>query len=382
MNMDGIAPILERLDAIEARLLGSERLKDDDQDSQVAIHLLFRDFHNLKSSLSMAGAEALAHLVHEAESCLDALRSGKGDPRSAWADALLSVVDHARANAGSGNDVGAPELSRSMQGLLASWETEPAGTGEVGFPLESGEAANLKAELDSGASAYVLEKVIAEGMSAEEAATLPVFDSIAEIGKAIASRINHIQGAGALLTVLFTSKIERSELAFSIFDPFHPVSADSPAVSAKKAAGSAPPARKLTRILIVEDEPTSLMLLQIFLVPYGRIDTAENGDEALAKIGAAIGSGEPYDVVFLDIMIPGTQGHEVLKRTRELEASAGIQVGTGAKVVMESSLSDYASISASFRNQGDAYLVKPIDAETIRKTMEKFNFAKVAAGSA
>ena len=85
MKFESPQLILARLDSIEARLLGLEEGCGMDVDPHTAVHLLFRDFHNLKSSLSMGGADISASLIHQAESCLDALRSGKGDryePRS------------------------------------------------------------------------------------------------------------------------------------------------------------------------------------------------------------------------------------------------------------------------------------------------------------
>ena len=166
---------------------------------------------------------------------------------------------------------------------------------------------------------------------------------------------------------------------FILFDPFHPV-----IVSAGRStpgaveAGPEIATLKLKRILIVDDEPLSLMLLQHFLSPYGRIDTAESGIEALAKFTSALSGKDPYHILFLDIMIPGIPGSAVLEEIRKLEKLAGISISEGTRIVMASSLTDYGSISTSFQNQSDAYLVKPIDVQTIDKTMAKFGFTKLA----
>ncbi|OHD26761.1 MAG: hypothetical protein A2Y38_10465 [Spirochaetes bacterium GWB1_59_5] len=130
-------------------------------------------------------------------------------------------------------------------------------------------------------------------------------------------------------------------------------------------------------MLIVDDEPIALMLLQRFLSQYGRLDTAGDGLEAIDKVARAIGNKDPYHIVFLDIMIPGAPGSEVLEEIRKLEKRAGILQGDGSRIVMASSISDYTSISTSFKNQGDAYLVKPIDSQIIDKTMLKLGFSKM-----
>jgi len=57
------------------------------------------------------------------------------------------------------------------------------------------------------------------------------------------------------------------------------------------------PIDRLPRILIVDDDPIALMILQYYLTPYGRCDTAMQGREAIAKFQSALGS-DPYDVLF------------------------------------------------------------------------------------
>jgi two-component system chemotaxis response regulator CheY len=75
----------------------------------------------------------------------------------------------------------------------------------------------------------------------------------------------------------------------------------------------------------------------------------------------AVEGKQPYDLVCLDIMMPGMDGHAVLSEIRKIEESNGIAVGSTAKVVMTTSLGDAENVLAAFRNQCEAYLVKPID---------------------
>ncbi len=370
--------ILERLDSIEARLLGLEDGSGTDIDPHTAVHLLFRDFHNLKSSLSMGGADISARLIHQAESCLDALRSGKGDPGSDWIDPLIAVVDHVRKAMETNREVESPELSVRLDGLLEAWsqkgKDQPR---EIGFPLEGSEAQALNRAVSGGLVPYVLEKLLGEGLDASTVRALPIFEAVAEAGVVLAHRLVKVIGSGAVLTILFGTDKTRDDLMFILFDPFHPViaSAGRPTPGVVEAV---PANVKLKRILIVDDEPLALMLLQHFLSPYGRIDTAESGTEALAKFNSALSGKDPYHILFLDIMIPGIPGNAVLEEIRKQEKLAGIAISEGTRIVMASSLADYASISTSFQNQSDAYLVKPLDVQTVDKTMAKFGFTKLA----
>ncbi len=63
------------------------------------------------------------------------------------------------------------------------------------------------------------------------------------------------------------------------------------------------------KILIVDDEDDLLDLVSLILRDAGyEVDTARNGEAALNKLRK-----EPFDLVLLDIMMPGMDGWEVLK---------------------------------------------------------------------
>src|SRR6266481_135340 len=67
------------------------------------------------------------------------------------------------------------------------------------------------------------------------------------------------------------------------------------------------------RILIAEDEPRLLRNLAKALREEGyAVDTADTGDEGLFKA-----QNYPYDVIVLDIMLPGIDGWEILKKLRK-----------------------------------------------------------------
>jgi PAS domain S-box-containing protein len=66
-------------------------------------------------------------------------------------------------------------------------------------------------------------------------------------------------------------------------------------------------------ILVVDDQPQNIELLEAHLVPQGyEIVTAASGEEALGKL-----SGHPIDLILLDIIMPGIDGIEVTRRVRQ-----------------------------------------------------------------
>lgn len=114
------------------------------------------------------------------------------------------------------------------------------------------------------------------------------------------------------------------------------------------------------RSLIVEDEFTSRKILSTLLAPYGEVHVAVNGMEAIAAFQIAYAEQAPYDLVCLDIMMPGMDGRDVLKKIRALEEQWGIGGLHGAKVIMTTALGDKESIFQAFRSGCEAYIVKPI----------------------
>ncbi len=124
------------------------------------------------------------------------------------------------------------------------------------------------------------------------------------------------------------------------------------------------------KALIVEDDFLSRMLLQSLLKPYVFPDIAVNGREAVEAVRLSLESGEHYNLICMDIMMPEMDGQEALKQIRELEKAAGIQPTDGVKVIMITALDDKKNIMTAFREQCDTYLVKPLDKNKLIRSLE------------
>ena len=123
------------------------------------------------------------------------------------------------------------------------------------------------------------------------------------------------------------------------------------------------------RILIVEDDFVGRMLLQRFLSPYGVVDIAVDGGEALVAFDLAWEERMPYDLICLDIMMPKMDGQHVLKKIREAESCRGVQGHAGVKIVMTTALGDKLNVLSAFKAQCDGYIVKPLDKEKVLKEL-------------
>ena len=101
------------------------------------------------------------------------------------------------------------------------------------------------------------------------------------------------------------------------------------------------------RILVVEDEQNlnDIIVKRLILEKYG-VDTCFNGNDALEYIFST-----EYDVIISDIMLPGIDGFEILKRIREKEIKTPVLLLTALDGIEDRVKGlDYGA---------DDYLVKP-----------------------
>ncbi|MGV8025259.1 MAG: HD domain-containing phosphohydrolase [Anaerolineaceae bacterium] len=69
-------------------------------------------------------------------------------------------------------------------------------------------------------------------------------------------------------------------------------------------------------ILIVDDQPQNIELLEAYLIPQDyEIVKATNGEEALMEL-----TRQPIDLILLDIMMPGMNGFEITRKIRKDDA--------------------------------------------------------------
>jgi DNA-binding response OmpR family regulator len=101
------------------------------------------------------------------------------------------------------------------------------------------------------------------------------------------------------------------------------------------------------RILLVEDEPLVADMVRLNLEHAGfRVDAVTTGTEGLARLLA-----QPYDLVLLDVMLPGLDGFEVARRAR------GRDIGT--PILMLTARGDTPAKVAGLDAGADDYLTKP-----------------------
>ena len=109
--------------------------------------------------------------------------------------------------------------------------------------------------------------------------------------------------------------------------------------------------REPPRILIVDDVPANVHILQSRLAAHGYdIVTATDGEAALV----AVTETQP-DLILLDVMMPKMDGFEVCRRLR---ADASLPF---IPIIMVTAKADPKDVVAGLEAGGDEYLTKPVD---------------------
>ena len=105
------------------------------------------------------------------------------------------------------------------------------------------------------------------------------------------------------------------------------------------------------RVLVVDDNLLNRELVTENLESAGySVAQAEDGEEALRRVGA-----EPFDVVLLDVMMPGLSGYEVCERLKENPATRLLPV------VMITALDKREDRVRGINAGADDFLNKPFD---------------------
>lgn len=127
------------------------------------------------------------------------------------------------------------------------------------------------------------------------------------------------------------------------------------------------------RVLIVEDSAVNREFLLGLLEEHGECVAVESGEKALECFSEALAGERPFDLVLLDIMLPGIDGLKALERLRAMEQERGVPAGRQARVVVTTGLDDDRNATrAFFQGQAIAYLVKPFTVEKVLGELKGF----------
>ena len=106
----------------------------------------------------------------------------------------------------------------------------------------------------------------------------------------------------------------------------------------------------MPRILVVDDDPhVARTLVDLLALHEYKAERAESGEKALELLVR-----EPFDLVLLDVRLPGMNGFATCLRIRE-------RIGPSLPVIILTALGDPASVREGYDAGADDFLTKPVD---------------------
>ena len=126
------------------------------------------------------------------------------------------------------------------------------------------------------------------------------------------------------------------------------------------------------RVLVVDDEYVSRTKLKALLSPCGDCDAAPSGEFGLKMFEQAHEESVPYDLVTMDIDMPGMNGRDVVQKIRQWErGQRNYQAGSEVKILMVTASTNPKDIVSSFQEGCEWYLIKPATPRNVRGAFAK-----------
>lgn len=125
------------------------------------------------------------------------------------------------------------------------------------------------------------------------------------------------------------------------------------------------------KCLITDDELVTVKMLKRLLSRYGPCDYALDGREAVMAFEKALFAGQPYDVIFMDILMPHMNGFEALSEIREIESKQEITSEKTAKIILMTGLGISVDTIETYKTSCMEFMYKPIDINGLIHLLKK-----------
>ena len=125
------------------------------------------------------------------------------------------------------------------------------------------------------------------------------------------------------------------------------------------------------RTLIVDDDLVSRAKLVEIMRGQAETTAVDNGEDAVSCFNRAWEDLEPFDLIFLDINLPGISGWDALKEIRAAEKDLALAPPARIKTIMVSSRSDQETVLSMLNAGCDDYIVKPFQPSVVEEKVRR-----------
>ncbi len=166
----------------------------------------------------------------------------------------------------------------------------------------------------------------------------------------------------------FPYHINRPFVATRVLSILDQVAAKIPSISQDRIIGEEPSSvaakEKLPAptALVVDDSSTIRKQIDLELSLFNiQVDTAESGEQAFDLLAQ-----KNYDIIFLDVVLPGVDGYQICKTVKKDKAKKKIPI-----IMLTSKSSPFDRIKGALAGC-DTYLTKPVKQSSFQKVVKKY----------
>lgn len=134
----------------------------------------------------------------------------------------------------------------------------------------------------------------------------------------------------------------------------------------------------MTRLLLVDDNVIHRKLSEKLFSPFGETVVVGSGAEAVEIFDQELAAERAFDVVILDMLMPGMDGMETLRQMRSLEKLKGLTPDQQTKILISSHDTDPELQKQAEIEGCNRYYPKKISKEGVAAMLGEFGIKPVA----
>lgn len=128
----------------------------------------------------------------------------------------------------------------------------------------------------------------------------------------------------------------------------------------------------MLNVLTVDDDEVTQFHVNQLLLPLGKNRIAYSGVDAIARVGESIERGQNYDLIIMDVVMPGLDGLTAVREMVKLYNDRKVPLELRPKILMLTSVEERdTQIDALYACGADYYLTKPLDGERLTEALRE-----------
>ncbi|RPI77480.1 MAG: response regulator [Desulfobacteraceae bacterium] len=130
------------------------------------------------------------------------------------------------------------------------------------------------------------------------------------------------------------------------------------------------------KVLVVDDDALSRKMLEKIISTLAEVTSVDSGVSAVLTFSQALEKSTPFDVITLDITMPGLDGMGALQEIRKIEKTKNLSKDKQTKIIMVTAHSEKHMVLSCIKMGCDDYIAKPFDKDIVLNKFKGFAAAK------